>query len=63
MLHAGCAGLSVVPEGDWHCVHCVCAGCGHAGFGDRADLDAAASPQVPPHSSPVSVLFFNMFGV
>lgn len=43
VLHAGCAGLPTVPEGDWHCPHCVCAGCGHAGFGERPNLDSAAA--------------------
>ena len=43
VLHAGCAGLPAVPDGDWHCPHCVCAGCGHASFGARSDLEPASA--------------------
>lgn len=51
MLHPGCAGLPAVPDGDWHCPHCVCACCGHARFGARTDLEAA-SGQVPIPNAP-----------
>lgn len=48
VLHPACAGLPEVPEGDWHCPHCTCAGCGHATFGPRADLQPPPD-RVCPH--------------
>ncbi|GAB4814380.1 hypothetical protein N2152v2_001426 [Parachlorella kessleri] len=31
-MHAPCAGLAEVPEGDWHCPWCHCGGCGNPGW-------------------------------
>ena len=47
VMHAECTRLPAIPSADWHCPACACAACGHAGFGPRADLGAAAGQVLP----------------
>lgn len=43
-MHAPCAGLETVPEGDWYCPWCHCGACGQPGhWGEQAE-----GAQAPP---------------